>query len=66
MPKSNQYALAALRERRAKLSGEIFQLALLYPDIMQGPFLVIPDRVPETLTIPTFKRNTDRLFGFQC
>lgn len=35
-------------------------LALLAPDIMQGPFLVISDRVPETLTIPTFKRDADR------
>ncbi|WP_289014336.1 hypothetical protein [uncultured Methylobacterium sp.] len=34
-------------------------LALLHPDIMQGPFLVIADRVPETLTIPTFKREAD-------
>ena len=35
-------------------------LALLAPDIMQGPFLVIADRIPETLTIPTFKRDADR------
>ncbi|MFC6791238.1 hypothetical protein ACFQE0_17415 [Methylobacterium komagatae] len=35
-------------------------LALLAPDIMQGPFLVISDRVPETLTIPTFKRDADQ------
>lgn len=35
-------------------------LALLHPDIMQGPFLVISDRVPETLTIPTFKRDADQ------
>ncbi|GJD35684.1 hypothetical protein [Methylobacterium aerolatum] len=34
-------------------------LALIHPDIMQGPFLVISDRVPETLTIPTFKREAD-------
>lgn len=34
-------------------------LALLTPDMMQGPFLVIADRVPERLTIPSFKRKAD-------
>ena len=34
-------------------------LALLTPDVAQGPFLVILDRVPEDLTIPTFKREAD-------
>lgn len=27
---------------------------------MQGPFLVIADRVPENLTIPTSKRKADQ------
>ena len=34
-------------------------LALLTPDLMQGPFLVVADRVPERLTIPSFKREAD-------
>lgn len=35
-------------------------LALIHPDIMQGPFLVIADCVPKTLTIPAFKRDADQ------
>lgn len=34
-------------------------LALLIPDMMQGPLLVIMDCVPERLTVPSFEREAD-------
>lgn len=34
-------------------------LAHFTPDVAQGPFLVIFDRVPEHLTIPSYKREAD-------